>query len=650
MDVQKSCQSCPSDCLECQLNSEVTCSKCLEGTELNEGKCSNIATKSNSTQIEGELKIISSSYSDSPSRAKIDFNKEVVIILNISNTNITLKTEDGYKTIETELEYFKLTQNKKSLKVYFTPKSGIQEGKLDISLNQENLIKSLNNESEFYLPRKMEVSPVNFYKPDGEIRAMNTSSTTLSYVSSALSTLSISGSISNVFDIIKTFQMIDFLIFLNVKHPSNLKSLLENLEFKLIEALPNPFANLKDNLCYIEKEKFEEQEVTCYIFKDQGRYFMLTLLIISFNLLAYLLHKTCGCKWIEQKILKNRGLDFWMDFLETIRIDIFMSILLSMTKLRLISNQPVSYLTLNLGVATLMGALNLVCVAYQFYTIRAAYSRFKAESEKRNKKNKNEIENQKDDEEEAQKSIKPFRVSSRFTQRDKTTNPFLNQQDHREIMKKKAKTKSPIKQRGRKKNALIANLRIGRQREIVPSTICAKGKELEISRVEAGLSPSTDINEDCKTHTLYQRHYRPFMGLKDLLISVIIVLFHDFPRSQSLAISFILLTFLILDIYYRPFRDEKKNLKMLITSGVFFMLSSLLMILSFIQDHIRRSMAYYAIGYPCVILVAILLFRSLVSSLATIFEVIKSVYKNMKSRFKVDSSGKVTRPSKIFME
>jgi hypothetical protein len=76
-------------------------------------------------------------------------------------------------------------------------------------------------------------------------------------------------------DIIKLFQMLDYLLFFNIEPPTNLKAFLTLFSSTPLDLFPNPFQTMGDEKhgC-TPPRKFEENDMTCYILNNNGGYIL----------------------------------------------------------------------------------------------------------------------------------------------------------------------------------------------------------------------------------------------------------------------------------------------------------------------------------------------------------------------------------------
>ena len=75
-------------------------------------------------------------------------------------------------------------------------------------------------------------------------------------------------------DIIKLFQMLDYLLFFNIDPPTNLRAYLTIFSETPLDWFPNPMEGISDSKGCTPPKKFEENEVTCYLLWNYGGYFL----------------------------------------------------------------------------------------------------------------------------------------------------------------------------------------------------------------------------------------------------------------------------------------------------------------------------------------------------------------------------------------
>ena len=623
VDQDGYCDYCRPGCSECSNRS--SCSKCANPsyTAQRDGRCE-LETKNQPGKISppkenpgtptkppslgessaplsgsSQLEIVDKKYLDSSSLVRLKFNTPIISSMTVSDIKTQLMTNNKNsqksREVKTTLKKVQLEQNERHLKIYLTIEENIEDEVLRIELNnhKEKIIKK-KDPSLGLTTGSIEISPISHYRARGQEKAVSTASKAISYSASVLGFLSLFTSSSSIFELIKSFQMIDFLIFLNIDHPSNLSTFLEELEFSLVDSLPNPFKNLRDSLCSIDKEKFEEEDVTCYILLDQGRYFTIVLSVFCFYLLGGLI--AFKIEFIKKILKKRMNLVFWVEFLEGIRMDLLISTFLSLEKVSLIERNFWSYYSLNVLISGIFFTLNMISTAYQFYAIRKAYSGYQK---------RREIERR-----ESKGLSRQFHVQG------------VNIQDPNDSIHQMIVTN----------NSRLENSRI-----LLPVINITK-RRLEQKTKGLSVSPTSEFNQENKTGCFYQRHHRPLIAIKDLFISFILVFGYNSPVIQTTGITLILGIFLGLDFYYRPAWNITENINLLLSGSLFFLLSLSLTIFSFFHSRLSRKMAFYVVGYTSILVLSLMVLKSLAKAIQSLFGALKWLFQHFltkKSRNKV---------------
>ena len=606
MDSSNTCQSCPPQCLTCTSQSE--CTQCLDSNfYLNPDKqtCS-LSCPGNSKPTESPvkscieiedsnasttLKLEEKGYIDEPSRVRLVFDRKIVSSASRANTRLLLLSEDKQKTLELELKAISIGNSDKILKIFFKPVKSIEKGKLIITFGNKGLVRAASNRLIQLESTLMEVDFISYYSAEAQLEGFDFVSNLLLYLALGVLPLMFMDSYASVFDLIRLFQIIDYLLFLNVDHPSNLKVLLESLSTSIIENLQNLLRNVKDDLCSIEKEKFEEQGIGCYIFEDNGSYFTIVLLFVALYLVVKLVTMVAEVEFLGKRIIKQMNHMFWVEFLEAIRLDLHISGFLVLFEIELVRENLMTALGVNFGFVVLMFATSGFLIIYQFWKIFVVYSKYR-------------------------KSIK-------F---DKEWNHGRKNKDKRQSAKLEKDDQFAQSTELRRINAEDWKPSGARRKELG-----VKGKLLKnkLSNITEG--PTCSFNEDNKTEKFYQRNHRPIVALKDLLVSGALVGCYDSPRIQTTTISLIIFVFFILDAYYKPEVDKKENNDLIIYGLFYFLVTLSLAVLSFVQDRITREEAFYYFGYPCVVFVLVIVIRGLVNGIISIFRGAKKLCGCIKS-------------------
>ena len=598
------------NCIQCPAGYEVRGLTCMDPsspqntpitsespTSQNPETPQNSETSSNQEiQTSRELKIIETSYTDSPSRVKVNFNQEIVSKLTSTTIKLSLFKKDNKTQVPVEFNSVEVAEDNKHLKIYFEVAEGIEDGLLRIERAKPYLILSKIDEKKALPEDVIEVKEISSYRPQGQLKAARVSSKTVSYTAGVLGVLSMLGSYTSMLDLVKSFQMIDFLAYLNVNYPSNLETFLKELELVVIEKLPNPLSSLRDDLCSIDKDKFEEQGVSCYILDDQGRYLALILLTFTLLVLLKILNHFLKTECLKSFLSEKFKLSFFGDFLEAIRLDILITVLLSITKLTVAGKKPFSIFSLNLCTSICFTTVNIVFFAYQIHKIKQSHTKHKKSNNR-------------------EQSSKKTRLGT-SRQQDDSTHRKINQDASIEPLGQSTLHHSGIEAQEPQKS------------------------EIDPQANQLTLDPCCQFNEDYKTEFFYQRNHKPLMLLKDILLSTILVCFYWVKAVQTTGVTLTLGAFLALDVYYKPFKDSKENLDLIVNNTVFLMISTSLTVLGFTQRILSRKLVYYLIGYSSILLILILILKNLFGSVVSAYKGIKKISENCFSRKKSSSPKK----------
>lgn len=209
-------------------------------------------------------------------------NKEKV---NFKNIQLELLAEDNTTLIEHEVLESGLEKDGATFFFKIKPKSvmKLQNGSIRLKFLSSQEICSDTNNQNYLIQTEAELKPVGYYisASDAGVQSVTQSTST---ALSVVMILSFVLSASLAFILIKIFNMIDFLVLINVKHPSNLSAVFKILGTSMFDDLPNVFEFLTDETCHIGRIKFVEQDFSCQIFKNMGNYILFILAMCGLKL------------------------------------------------------------------------------------------------------------------------------------------------------------------------------------------------------------------------------------------------------------------------------------------------------------------------------------------------------------------------------
>ena len=546
------------------------------------------------------LEVVESSYIDAPSRLRLIFNQEIESKVTPNNVEIELTKTNSEEKIETTVTEVKTEQSKKGIKIYFEAKTeGIEDGKISASFKQPNLILAEGDPERPYPAQKIESQDrVSYYRPETQVTAARALGTASNLITLLLGVAALIFTYSSLLDLIKTFQTLDFLVYYNVDHPSNLQAFLESIELTILENLPNPLKNFKDDLCYIEKAKFEEDGVTCYMLSDQGRYLTFTVIVFLYSVILRGISKFCKGECLKNYINNNFGAGFWVDFLEAIRFEIFVVVLISLGKIDLIGENVMSKFTVNIIASIIFSTLNIFIVVKQFLNVKKNYLKYKKK--------------------------KSLAQNSQREHENVFAEPEKNQ-----YLKESKKGIFDSSSRVNEKNPL------NQKKAIFDEKIEKKEEKNQEKKSEQG----QEDEEEYKIGCFYQRNHNPLNAIKEIFIITAVVSLYEWPVVQTLSVTATLAIFVSLDWYYKPFTDQKDNKDLLVIGNLFLLISVFLSSLSFTHHILSRKTTFYFIGYPAIFLISLLIIWNIIMLIRGISEGIKNFFRKNRKRAKVDQRG-----------
>ena len=197
-------------------------------------------------------------------------------------------------------------------------------------------LKSSKDPLIFLKQKEINITPVSYYKPGSQKTITNTAQAAQT-ATKTIMTVSLVFSVPTALALLKIQQMLDFLLLLNVDHPSNAKSFLQVLSQSVLEGIPNGLRFLTDDSCKVDLDRFIEEDVSCQIFENLGNYIILVLLFLLVKAMFYVISVLTQEKYEKiSSFFKTRnqkmGLSFWLEVMEGIQLDIFMTFFLSVMK------------------------------------------------------------------------------------------------------------------------------------------------------------------------------------------------------------------------------------------------------------------------------------------------------------------------------
>ena len=158
---------------------------------------------------------------------------------------------------------------------------------------------------------------------------------------------------------------------------------------------------------------------------------------------------------------------------------------------------------------------------------------------------------------------------------------------------------------------------------------------------------SCEFNEDYILDTFYQRNHRPLIGLRDFVITFILVTIYYTPKAQTTFVLRTSTSSMVLDVLKKPFKTSEMNREHYLTQGCFLVITIMLTLLSWTEESMSQTVKYYLVGYVSIIAIAILLVYSVSKTIAELVYLIKKYLskKNKERKNEVNKGKEVIKKS-----
>jgi hypothetical protein len=319
-----------------QNNGDITC----EFTEVDdnlddENIVSGVPGANLRTVGNNEFRITEAYFRDSTQHVKLKFSARCNPNLDFRTINVKLFEKDLSTEVSVIYQKAEFVENERILELTLKFQDNIENGFIEVEFTNPLLVYEANKPQNQITKDKWIVSNVNFYKSKVEeviTGALKSSNVGLQ----ALSVLYYIISSTSALILVKLFQMIDYLMYFNVDHPSNLYSFLGYMSKGPIDNLPNFFSFLTDGNCNEVKDRFSDQGLNCQILESYGNYFLVVFFLILFKLavtLAYHLldYWNKDPLWLRKLHHNWMGSRFWLEFFDAIQLDLYINAIISFT-------------------------------------------------------------------------------------------------------------------------------------------------------------------------------------------------------------------------------------------------------------------------------------------------------------------------------
>ena len=455
-----------------------------------------------------------------------------------------------------------------TLSFELTPKlDELNGGVLLVEFLNQTTIRGKKDPLSFIEKNQTKISPVSYYSAEGqEITLKSVAVPAKTGVKAVMASTTII-SARSAFALFRVFQMIELLLFVNVKHPSNLSLFLDLFSETIFDDIPNPFKFITSETCFIKKGKLADQELSCYIFKNLGSFMTMVISYTLLYLLALIISKLVPKKnlvgrlgsWAKEKM----DLPFWVGLFQAIQLDVFVNFFIVLTR---VSHHDDVITSVNFAFTILVSMYWLGFSGFMIYKTHSVYSNMQL------------VKEFEEEQEKKKENMKKNRLKEVFRRMKKNQRGSQNRENHRVQNEEESKEK------------------------------------IRVEEARYYLKGNQDIIVETKPDSVYQRHYHAMVFLKDFLIAFSVVILHDQPILQTSLLSFSFGSFLILDCLYLPFVNKKSNFMEISRGAIYGLCCFMFLILSRVQDTMSKKSQFHYIGYPLIALVSVLILVNVAGS------------------------------------
>jgi hypothetical protein len=300
------CLPCDSTCLRCNGTSDTSCTKCIDGFSVRNGRC----------VMNPPLELVRSEFVPDMERVIVYFNSRVNTLLpDISKTSEVYLSSSSAQELES---FMNNNNNLNDIPGKITAFNLLQiefdDDRLRIRIKLKQTLSSANCLVVLKPGQRLYQGPGHykgFFR--GNYVLIQDISKTITGFDESLEASAESGkkgvqfiqtilmivALPQAFILIKVLQTLDFYIYINVKHPSNFSTFLDMITSSPIDFLPNIFEGLTDDDGEPVYDRFQRFGYKVHIFANLGQMFTIMTILLGFKMIFRLLAKLIP--WFKSK-------------------------------------------------------------------------------------------------------------------------------------------------------------------------------------------------------------------------------------------------------------------------------------------------------------------------------------------------------------
>lgn len=195
--------------------------------------------------------------------------------------------------VETEIEVtkFEISSSSKN-KIFFTYnfEESFENSLIIIKMKDQTIFESSEVAGSILKINSVTVRNVNYLKSDQNASVQAVGAAT-SQATGIITILLFIISAPMAVALVKLFQLVDFLVYINVKIPTNARNFMELFQTNVFNFLPNFISINEEQLECEPHQKFVEEELTCTILNNAGSQIFQLSVVLIFKVVLYFLCK-----------------------------------------------------------------------------------------------------------------------------------------------------------------------------------------------------------------------------------------------------------------------------------------------------------------------------------------------------------------------
>lgn len=545
------CKPCFEWCQTCSGNGKFDCLKCWENKVLNEaGSCG--------PKINNPIKIKYATYYEKNFSIRVQFNQKLEKMNFLAAFTPELLGDDG-AVIKHSGRYLLEGDTSFSYTIFFREKVQICAGKFRFTNNNPTMIKSLE-ETESYFYENFTVPSINNLLL-GMTSTMNLVGEKTTIVIRAVSVAAAISALPTAVVLVKLFQMIDYLMLLNVNHPINFQLMVRDLSDNPLNSMPNYFKQLTDDSCRPMREVFVKNNMHCQFMGNIGPTLGILMIVLTLKFFLWLWalrtsrYSSLWSYQIPFNYLTSKvSTEFFISLLNMFQLDLYLAIFINLDSCKLTTKNSALNLVISICTFCMLLSVNILL----------------------------------------------------FIARDKSE---IALQNTKQAIKEEEEFEASIDQKNR---FMYEDTRIIKRKKRIDAQF-------------SFWSYFEFMASDKEKMSRYERYNLPFRMLRDPILTAFILFFSEIPILQVCSVTLIIGFYLSLEIIYRPEKSMVLQIIQIFNLSIYTTVNLFLLVLSSNKISVDAAYIYigYPIIGLIGLLMTLNIAYSLINSIYSIYRGIR---------------------------